>query len=82
MINLSNETVMFTNFSESDLVNFKLFVIMDETTDGVFNKDTNQWEIPQSQLEDNFFTIAYNVKIENTLIEGPIKISIHRLGNI
>jgi hypothetical protein len=82
MVNLSNETVMFTNFTESNLVNFKLFVIMDETTDGVFNKDTNQWEIPQDQSEDNFFTIAYNVKIENTLIEGPIKISIHRLGNI
>jgi hypothetical protein len=82
MVNLLNETVMFTSFTESNLINFKLFFIMDKTPYTSFNKELNKWEMSENQLIDDFFTIAYNIKIENALIEGPIKISIHRLGNI
>jgi hypothetical protein len=81
MINLSNETAMFSTFQESSLVNFKLFIILKKTEGRTLNLETNELEIDKD-LYNNFFSLAYNIKIENALIEGPIKISIHRLGNV
>lgn len=82
MINSSNEVVMFSSFKDSSLVNFKLFIIDEKVVRKILNSETNDWEISENNLENNFFTMAYNIKIENALIEGPIKISIHRLGNV
>jgi len=82
MVNLLNETIMFSNFQESSLVNFKIFVIQKKIINKVLNPESSEREISENTSESNFFSMAYNVKIENALIEGPIKISIHRLGNV
>jgi hypothetical protein len=71
IVNLSNEPLMFSNFQESDIINFKVFTDFEKHPDQILDPDSS-----------NFISLGYNVKIENALIEGPIRISILRLGNI
>ena len=71
IVNSSNEVSMYSSFQETEMVNFKLFMLFEDPSS----------EISKEYPKD-FISLGYNVKIENALVEGPIKISISRLGNI